>query len=67
MRGCGRRHEQSYMYRVPQKIVSNGWICPQCNHDLVNENYYETDPEQIRQSPDTGKLKGGKTVAKKEK
>ena len=31
------------------------------------ENYYETDPEQIRQSPDTGKPKGGKTVAKKEK
>ena len=31
------------------------------------ENYYETDPEQIKQSPDTGKLKGGKTVAKKEK
>lgn len=29
------------------------------------ENYYETDPEQIRQSPDTGKPKGGKTVAKK--
>ena len=29
------------------------------------ENYYETDPEQIKQSPDTGKLKGGKTVAKK--
>ena len=31
------------------------------------ENYYETDPEQIRQSPDAGKPKGGKTVAKKEK
>ena len=31
------------------------------------ENYYETDPEQIRQSPDAGKTKGGKTVAKKEK
>ena len=31
------------------------------------ENYYETDPEQIRQSPDAGKSKGGKTVAKKEK
>ena len=31
------------------------------------ENYYETDPEQIKQSPDTGKPKGGKTVAKKEK
>lgn len=30
------------------------------------ENYYETDSEQIRQSPDTGKPKGGKTVAKKE-
>lgn len=29
------------------------------------ENYYETDPEQIRQSPDAGKPKGGKTVAKK--
>jgi len=29
------------------------------------ENYYETDPEQISQSPDAGKLKGGKTVAKK--
>lgn len=31
------------------------------------ENYYETDPEQISQSPDAGKPKGGKTVAKKEK
>ena len=31
------------------------------------ENDYETDPEQIRQSPDAGKPKGGKTVAKKEK
>ena len=31
------------------------------------ENYYETDPEQIRQSPDAGKTKGGKTIAKKEK
>ena len=31
------------------------------------ENYYETDPERIKQSPDTGKPKGGKTVAKKEK
>ena len=31
------------------------------------ENYYETDLEQIRQSPDAGKPKGGKTVAKKEK
>ena len=31
------------------------------------ENYYETDPEQIRQSPDAGKPKGGETVAKKEK
>ena len=31
------------------------------------ENYYETDPEQIKQSPDTGKPKGGKKVAKKEK
>ena len=29
------------------------------------ENYYETDPEQIKQSPDTGKLKGGKTANKK--
>ena len=27
------------------------------------ENYYETDLEQIRQSPDAGKPKGGKTVA----
>lgn len=42
---CGRRYEQSYMYRVPQKIVSNGWICPQCNNYLVNENYYETEDD----------------------
>ena len=31
------------------------------------ENYYETDSEQNQQSPDAGKPKGGKTVAKKEK
>ena len=31
------------------------------------ENYYETDPEQIRQSPDTGKPKGGKTGCEKRK
>mgnify|MGYP000072653657 CR=1 FL=1 len=32
------------------------------------ENYYETDPEQIRQSPDAGKTeKEEKTVAKKRK
>ena len=31
------------------------------------ENYYETDPEQIRQSPDAGKPKGGKNGCEKRK
>ena len=62
----GRPVEDVYKRQVLMHMIRVKFLRPPVRK-YETENYYETDPEQIRQSPDAGKPKGGKTVAKKEK